>query len=123
MFCLNHFTEHRDELSKLMDNISQDHDFLQGDVCQENLEHHFLTRIDNWEEESIKKIQTAAQTARTKLQQIFTRKKDEIKSLLETLTNELQYSRDSADYTESDIRKWTEKLKTLRNTLDRLVNC
>ncbi len=118
MFCLNHFTEHRDELSKLMDNISQDHDFLLDDVCKENLEHPFLPRIDNWEEESIKKIQTAAQTARDKLQQIFTRKKDETKILLENLTNELQSSRDSADYTENDISKWTEKLKTFRNTLE-----
>ena len=68
-------------------------------------------------DESIKKIQDAAQTARTKLQQIFTQKKVEIKSTIENFTIELQHSRESADYTENEINKWTEKLKTLRKAL------
>jgi hypothetical protein len=118
MFCINHFTEHREELSNIMDNISLEHDLLCGDLCQENLEHPFLSRLDTWEQESILKIQTAAQTARTKLQQIFTQKRDEVKTSVEYLTNELQASRESADYTENDIQKWTEKLKTLREKLN-----
>jgi hypothetical protein len=118
IFCVNHFTQHREELSKLMDNVSQERDSLLGDLYQENLEHPFLSRIDNWEQESIKKIQTAAQAARTKLQEIFNRRKDEIKLSVEKLTNELQDSREPADYTEADINKWSETLKTLRKTLE-----
>lgn len=116
MFCINHFTEHREELSKLMDNISQEHDFFQSELRQENLEHPFLSRINTWEEESIKKIQTTAQTARIKLEEIFNRKKNETKPTIEHLANELLAVRDSADYTETDIKKWTDKLKILRDT-------
>jgi hypothetical protein len=100
-----------------MNNISEEHDILWSDLCQENLEHPLLLRIDIWEQESIKKIQTAAQTARAKWQQIFNRKKDEIKSSIEHLTDEIRFSQESANYTESDISKWMEKLTTLRKTL------
>jgi len=116
IFCVNHFTEHREEISKSMDNVSQEHDLFQADLCQENFEHPFLSHIDNWEQESIKKIQIAAQTARVKLQEIYNRKKDEAKSSMEKLTNELKLSRECEDYTETSISKWTEKLKTLQET-------
>ena len=55
MFCIHHFTEHREELSNLMDNVSQEHDLLWGNLFQGNFEHPFLHRIDAWEQESIKK--------------------------------------------------------------------
>jgi hypothetical protein len=101
-----------------MDNISLEHDLLWGDLCQENFEHPFLLHLDTWEQESIKKIQTAAHTARTKLQQIFTEKRNEVKTSVECLTIELLASRQSADYTENDIQKWMEKLKSLREKLN-----
>jgi hypothetical protein len=98
MFCYKHFDEHRKVLSELMNNISEQHDYLRNDLCQENLEHHLLSRINNWEEESIIKIQTTAQA-------IFNQTKDEIKSSVEKLATELYHSRQSMDYTENDINK------------------
>ena len=117
ILCIKHFTEHRDELTKLMDNISEEHDTLQGDLFQENVEHPLLFRIDHWEQESIKKIQVVAQTARIKLQQIFNRNKQQVKSSVEHLTNELQISRESADYTELDIKRWSDELNALKEKL------
>ena len=48
-FCINHFSEHREELSNSMDIISIEHDSLRSDLFQENFEHPLLSRIDNWE--------------------------------------------------------------------------
>jgi L-lysine 2,3-aminomutase len=94
-----------------MNNISEQHDYLRNDLCQENLEHPLLSRINNWEQESIIKIQTTAQA-------IFNQTKDEIKSSVEKLATELYDRQQSMDYTENDINKWTEKLKTLREKLE-----
>lgn len=118
IFCISHFTEHRQDLSQSMDNICQEHDFLQTDLCQENVEHLFITRINIWEEESIKKIQTTAQTIRTRIQDIFDKKKDLLKPAIERLTNEILTSRNSDNYIENDLKTWTETLKTLRDTFD-----
>lgn len=117
MLCFTHFTEHRDELSSLMDNIIVEHDSLRHDVNEETTEHALLSRIDHWEQESMKIIQNTAQTARIKLQEWLTKKKQDMTTLIDGLTAELQWRQESADYTEIEIQKWTEKIKSFREIL------
>lgn len=117
MLCYTHFNEHRDELSNLMDNIIVDHDSLRHDLNEETIEHPLLSRIDHWEKESIQIIQTAAQTTRTKLQEWLTKKKQGLTILMDGFTADLQARQDSTDYTEIEINKWTEKIKSFRDML------
>ena len=122
MFCIIHFNEHRAELTRVMDTITLEHDSLRHDLYEETVEHPLLSRINAWEEESMKIIKTVADRARTKLHQILTEKKHDVISLLENFTAELQVRRDSEDFTENDLRKWTEKLKSFRDTFDDCSN-
>jgi hypothetical protein len=121
-FCTKHFIEHRQELSQQMDNIGQEHDVLRKDLTHEQSTHPLLTRINQWEQESIIKIQTAAESARTDLQQLLNKAKNSLKTLVSKMTGELQSSRDSDDYTELDIKKWTDQLQKLRAMLDSPTN-
>ena len=113
-FCTKHFVEHRQELSIQIDHIGQEHDLLQRDLIQENITHPLLSRIDQWEQKSIQKIKQAAEEARTKLQTFLADTKDQMKTSLGQVTNELQSSRESDDYTEIELDKWMEQLKELR---------
>ena len=117
MLCFTHFTEHRDELASLMDTIIVEHDSLRHDIDEETTEHALLSRIDHWEQESMKIIQNAAQTARTKVQELLTKKKQGMTTLIDGFTAELQSRQESADYTEIEIKKWTEKIKSFREIL------
>ncbi|CAF1165267.1 unnamed protein product [Rotaria sordida] len=117
-FCTKHFVEHRHELSQQMTNINQEHDLLRRDLSKENSKHSFLNRIDIWERESINKIQAAAETARTDLQQLLDRTKNDLKISIEKLTNELNSCQQSDDFTENDLKRWNEQLKELRKNLD-----
>jgi hypothetical protein len=117
-FCTKHFVEHRHELSEQMNNISQDHDLFRRDMSKEISKNPFLNRIDIWERESISKIQATAETARIDLRQLIDRTKNDLKLSVEKMTNELQSSQQSDDYTENDLKKWTEQLKELRKKLD-----
>ncbi|CAF0939854.1 unnamed protein product [Rotaria sordida] len=117
-FCTKHFVEHRHELSQQMTNINQEHDLFRRDLSKENSKHSFLNRIDIWERESINKIQAAAETARTDLQQLLDRTKNDLKISIEKLTNELNSCQQSDDFTENDLKRWNEQLKELRKNLD-----
>jgi len=117
-FCTKHFVEHRQELSHQMNNISRDHELFQCDMPKEIPKHPFLTRIDTWERESISKIQATAETARTDLRQLLDRTKNDIQISVEKMTNELHSCQQSDDFTENDLKRWTEQLKELRKKLD-----
>src|ERR1700677_934414 len=70
-FCIKHIIEHRQELAIQLDNIGQEHDLFRRDLTQENSAYPLFIRIDEWEQESITKIQVAAEAARADLQQLL----------------------------------------------------
>ena len=117
-FCTKHFIEHRQELSQQMDNIGQEHDVLHRDLTNEQGTHPLLDCINQWEQESITKIQVAAEVARVDLQQLLKKAKSNLKTSVTKMTEELQSSRESDDYTEVDIKKWTNQLQELRKMLN-----
>ena len=117
-FCTKHFIEHRQELSQQMDNIGQEHDVLRRDLTSEQGTHPLLKRINEWEQESITKIQVAAEVARTDLQQLLKKAKNNLRTSVTKMTEDLQSSRESDDYTEVDIKKWTNQLQELRMMLN-----
>jgi hypothetical protein len=83
-------------------------------IQQDIIEHPLLSQINIWEQNSIKKIQNAAQIARNNLQEIFDNHKNEMK----LLTDDLQLN----NCTEIQLNKWTEQLKELRKILHKSLN-
>ena len=118
-FCRKHTDEHRQDLSVQMDNIAQEHDLIQRDFNKEVESNPLLTSIDVWEQESIKKIQQTAQQARNDLRQLIEESKKGLKKSMVKLTGELQSSGDYEDYTEFDLKRWTDRLKQLRSELEK----
>jgi hypothetical protein len=117
-FCIKHIIEHRQELATQMDNIGQEHDSLRRDLNQENLTHSLLLRINEWEQESIKKIQAAAETARTNLRQLSNQMKNDVKISVDKIVDELQTHRRLDDYTEIDLNRWSTELTDARKLLE-----
>ena len=66
-FCFNHLVEHRQGLSKQLDELEVDRDTIQQTIIQQTNKlktHPLIKKIDQWEEDSIKKIQKIANEAR-----------------------------------------------------------
>jgi len=59
-----------------------------------------------------------AKQARVDLRKLIDQSKKDLKISMNQLTNELQSSRDSKDYTELDLKRWVDRLKELRNELE-----
>ena len=119
-FCTKHIVDHRQELSVKMDTIGQEFDLLRQELIRDGpLTHPLLARIDVWEQESIRKIQQSAQKARDDLGQYVNRSQIDIKERCKRITDELQSTRDSGDYTEVDFQSWTDQLAKLRSMAEK----
>jgi len=74
VFCRKHLNEHRDLLSHQLDEIVLEHDTLQQTIVEnkstKNNQHPVLKQIDEWEKNSIRKIQQLAEEARQQLKEL-----------------------------------------------------
>lgn len=115
-FCFNHLVEHRQDLSKQLDELEVDRDTIQQTIIQQTNElktHPFIKKIDQWEEDSIKKIQKVADEARQLTLRHTAKSIHHIEAKLNQLTKQLKRSRDEDDITENDLRKWKNEMTQL----------
>ena len=120
IFCLKHSTDHRNELSKQLEEIEASHNLVQQILCQQTedpRQHPLLKKINQWEEESIVQIRQAAEEAREKLLRIMMEPTTKIKQELKSLSDQLRQSHEDNDFIESDLQQWTQKLDALKKEL------
>jgi len=92
----------------------QEHDLIQYDIERTSIDHVSLQKIDKWEQESIKKIQLTAETARKNVQKLLDQSKERLSKICHDTTVNLRSSREADDYSEKDFIHWTEQLKILK---------
>ncbi|CAF1470610.1 unnamed protein product [Rotaria sordida] len=116
--CVKHFNEHRQELATEIDNLGEERDLLQRNLIEDIAAYDFSSYVNDWEQKSIAKIQAAAEQARIDIQKYLDDKKQQLKTSLAQVTDELKLGRQSNDYTEIDLKKWMEQMKQIRETLE-----
>ncbi|CAF1341546.1 unnamed protein product [Didymodactylos carnosus] len=123
-FCRRCFNDHRQDLSKELDNVVYEHDMLkqQLETPKENDSHRLLKQIDKWKEDSIGKINQLADQCRTDVVKLLDKNKDRLIDRFLKITNRVRKGRDDEDYDERDLSKWMDNLKELKNELIELSN-
>ncbi len=119
-FCYNHSTDHRQELSKQLDEIEVTRDIFRQTLTEQTDEpqkNSLVQQIDKWEQDSIKKIRQAAEEARQELLQYTDRHIRQIETKLNRLTDQLRQSREENDFVETDLQRWKQELTQLTNQL------
>ena len=113
-FCAKHVHKHREELANQLEDLMQTHRHLRQDIEQSPNEYLYSRKIDQWESESIKRIQKAAEIARANLRQIVDRSKRRLTRIARDLAVELNTSWKVDDFAEKDLLRWTKQLNELR---------
>ncbi|CAF0936022.1 unnamed protein product [Adineta steineri] len=113
-FCERHAITHRQELTDQLENIIQDHNLLRQDIEQTSNEYLYSRKIDKWEQESIRKIRTAAENVRIELKQIFDKTKIRLTRISRAIAFDLKSSCKTDDYLENDLKQWIKQLNDLR---------
>ena len=119
-FCFNHVIDHRQELSKQMDEIEVTRDLFRQTLTEQTSKpqkHALMQEIDQWEHDSIQKIRETAKEARELLLKHTGGYFNVMEVKLNELTDQLRESREENDFIETDIQQWKEQLKRLEDEL------
>ena len=125
IFCRNHLTDHCQELSEQLDDIEINHDLFVQILNEQtnNPKKHFLIKqIDQWEEDSIRKIQQTAKECRQILLEHTPEYFNKIEINLTKLTDQLRKTRQENDFNEIDIKHLQQKLTLLSEQLNNPSN-
>lgn len=120
-FCYRHVAEHRQELGKQMEALTVDHDQLQQTIAEQEGQpssHPLMKKIDEWEQQSIDKIQQAAKNIRKDLLTVLRGQRIEVSNKLIHLKQALTHARGEDDYVETDLKEWLDKLEKLKVDLN-----
>ena len=133
-FCRKHFNEHRDQLSKYLNNLVDLHDQIRQDLqtridrsMKEQLDNNdgrrLLRKIDDWVERTIDACLRAADEARASVEQLFDRTQQTLAltQRLSIVARELDEQQRSENFIEGDLDRWTRQLKKLEEDLYRPV--
>ena len=124
-FCFSHVADHRQELSKQLDEVEVTRDLFRQTLTEQTSQsqnHPLIQQIDKWERESINKIRRTAEEARQRLSQHTTGHIAEIEMQLNKLTGQLRQSRQEDDFFETDLSRWKRELIRLVEALNKPSN-
>ena len=114
IFCNKHVIEHRQQSANQMEGIKQEHDLIQQELRQPSAKHSLMKSIDKWEKDSIVKIQTTADTARTELRQMIEDSKERLSNACYNIIENLRSTREIGEFCENDLLKSMQQLKQLK---------
>ncbi|CAF0835763.1 unnamed protein product [Rotaria sordida] len=113
-----HSIKHEENLTKQMEKVFLYHNRIQQIVIDDtkNFPNNLLMKkIDDWERQSILKIQQTANDIRQQLKYVFTKHTIEMNELLTEISQKLNKVRTQNNYIETDIKFWLDKLNNFKN--------
>jgi hypothetical protein len=119
LFCPQHTATHRKNITEQLEDVEDNRIVVEMILTQQlaesrkdedDLKEELLKTIDTWEQDSIAKIKRRAEETRSEVFQHTSGRLDHKKIKLQQLTEELQQSRQTNDFVETDLRAWTDKL-------------
>jgi chromosome segregation ATPase len=125
IFCYNHLNDHRQQLSQHFDELEINRDLFRQTLNEQinhPQKHILIKQIDQWESDSIQKIQQIAKECREKLFQHTNEHVNQIEMNLTKLTNQMREIRQENDFNEIDLNNLKEKLTRLEKDLDQIPN-
>ncbi|CAF1526777.1 unnamed protein product [Adineta steineri] len=120
IFCINDFTNHRQELNQQLDEVTVTRDLSQQILINKKAEPQnnlWIEQINEWETKSINIIKEAAEQARQIIFKHSTTLYTQIEDKLNKLTDQLRQAQQENEFFETDINLWREELAELKNEL------
>jgi len=124
-FCYNHLADHRQELSVQLDEMEINRDVFRETLTEKTTnpkQHSLIKQIDQWEDDSIRKIQQTAKECRNLVLQQITEHINQIEVNLAELTDQFRQTRQENDFDEIDLQRLKQKLIKLAEEFDKPSN-
>jgi uncharacterized phage infection (PIP) family protein YhgE len=124
-FCIIHLPDHHQAFSKELDEIKDKSNLFRETLIEQRKnphKHSLIQQINQWEEDSIHKIQQTAEEARQVLLEHTGENINEIEIKLTRLTDELKQTREENDFNEINLNEFKQKLEQLEEQLNKPSN-
>ena len=124
-FCFDHLSEHRTNIQQQFEHLQNDHDQLQqqiNDLKIDPTKHSFIKHIDQWEEESINKIQQQAKLSRTDWSDYLGRFLPIMEQKLNRLAEQIKEIHRENQLNETDLTLFKQRLSKLAKELNQPTN-
>ena len=122
-FCFTHLLAHRKHLDEQLDQLGNNHDRLRQDLNDQSLDptkYPSIKRINQWEKDSIEKIQRTANHYRDKLMNYTCQSFGRMKKRLNDLAEQIKKIRNENEFNEIDLNDLKEKFERLENEFTQL---
>jgi len=123
-FCDDDFKDHRATLFNKLIGLTGDRDALQDKISTANSKKQFdsslLSRIDEWQKDTIKKVEQVADQARQHVVEIMNSKRDEMTSQFQAMSQELAKLTETKGVVEQDLIRLKQQIDQLNNDLEQL---
>ena len=117
-FCTIHLPEHKREFDQEMNKIKEQSDRLERELELQIITNDDISKkITRWEEESIWKIQSAAETARNDLKKLNQEWRNRFNTLMNQLSAKLQTSQHICQYIKAHRSRWMKQVEQLKAEL------
>ncbi|CAF1181073.1 unnamed protein product [Adineta ricciae] len=118
-FCLSHTKDHRDHLQRSLNDIIHDYEQIKRNLNGQTAEQRrtsLVEQINEWEQESIKKVRELAADVRQELEITVERRTNNLKEKLDLLKQQFDKAQQDGGYYENDLKEWSSKLTELQRT-------
>ena len=102
-----------------METLRGNFEMLEKNLQNDYAEHPLWTQIDQWEQESMKKIHQAAEQARENLRQWLKVTATEVEETVQQIHEQFRKDEKADNFTEDDLQQCREKIDALRNSLEK----
>jgi hypothetical protein len=121
-FCYDHLGEHRQQLSKQLDDIEVHRDIFRQTLTEQTIDSNkrlLIQQINKWEQESIQKIKQTAEEGRQLLLKHTNNHITRIEQKLNKLNNQFRLSRKEDNFIEIDLQEWKKELQQMTDQLNK----
>lgn len=125
LFCLSDLSHHREELGQQLEVIELDRDVFREELSEQTKNQNkrpLIQQIDQWENDSIKKIRQVADECRQSVATHMAGHFHQLEADLNQLTKHLKELRQEDDFNEINLRQVEESLAELKAKLDKPSN-
>ncbi|CAM4776769.1 unnamed protein product [Rotaria magnacalcarata] len=116
-FCLQHTNEHRQYLTHQLKEIMLENEAIFKCFTDNKQSSLLFDQINQWEKDSIVKVQQTAQNARLQIQQFSQVQKEQTKEKFSQINKQLEEARQTQKYLEKDLYRWKILLEQLQYDL------
>ncbi len=116
--CFKHVNEHKEELEKELEDLINEENEFENNLCKKDDSHYLFNQIDQWKKESIEQIKEIAKQTKQDLRQIIYQSNQQLLQNSQQIKENLHLLKQSEDLSEITLIQLSNQFNHLKNQIN-----